>query len=107
MKYQICLFLLTLVAVSSCYAVMFLCSARFALVMATGMAALWGPFSGLLWTNDLSSGLVVIGVGLGAVLGVVAVGNVVFRQPVVRSGAAIIAAMLWFGFGAYGIMMLE
>lgn len=97
-------FFLTLAGMALFFSLVFLCTARFSLVMATGMAAVLGPLSGLLW--DGSSGLRTVATGLGAVVGLAVIGTVVFKQPEFRMATAVVAALLWFGFGGYGVAML-
>ena len=105
MARQIRFFLLTLACLIFCPAVMYVLADRSGMAMATVMGGVVGPFAGLFWTHYLLAGLTVLCLGLGLVIAVIAAGWL-SKQAGIRAGSAVVAAFLWFGFGAYGIFML-
>jgi hypothetical protein len=106
MKKQISTFLITLCIVVALIGVVFLLSGRLNMAIATMVAGATGPFSGLFWTNNVNPGLAVVGLGLASVIGVWLAGHAIFKQADARRGIAGVCAIIWFGFGAYGIPML-
>ncbi len=73
---------------------------------ATLMAAVAGPLSGLLWTDNVKDGLILCAIGCLSIVVIVGLGGALFKGSAPRLGIAIVSGIVWFFFGAYGILML-
>lgn len=99
-------FTATLLAITCVIGSVFLIAGRLNMATATLTAAITGPFSGLLWTDNVKDGLILCAIGCVSIAAIVGLGGALFKDPTPRLGIAILSGIVWFCFGAYGILML-